>query len=74
MLVLAIITFRMYTRYCWDGRTNLTDQLYRTLIKADLRLIWLIGLRVEIQDIFHPPDEICPYGRAGYTTALSAKV
>src|SRR5919206_1027383 len=38
--------------------SHLGQQLARSLVEADDRAFWVVGLFVEVQDLFHPPHEL----------------
>src|SRR3712207_3214215 len=42
----------------WQGRTRVAQQLLAHLVHADLRIARVVGSRIDVEDILHPPDEL----------------
>lgn len=55
-----IIDARRAPRCGWQRRADFLKQLPGLLIEADHRPLGIIGLGIESEHLFHPPDEIGP--------------
>lgn len=56
-------------RHRWQRVTDVIEQLIGFLVEAHHRNMRIIGLRVGVQHVFHPPDEVRAY--LGDTPALN---
>src|SRR5262249_19499727 len=49
---------RRHARASWQRAAGVRDQLLTRLIKDDGRPLRIVGLSVEVQDLFHPGDKV----------------
>jgi hypothetical protein len=54
---ILIIVPEQLTRYHWQGLARLADQLVRTLVNTDDRILWVLGLSVQAEKLCHAPDK-----------------
>lgn len=54
--VFVVIADR-FSRLKRQGLSRFADQLIRNLVKTDHGIVRLVGFSIQIQNVFHPPDE-----------------
>src|ERR1044071_5676094 len=61
-VILVVATLRL-PRLCGQRQAHLVRELVRELIEADGGELRVVRLLVQIQQVFHAPDELTPYLR-----------
>src|SRR5215468_992213 len=56
--LIGVIVPRRHARASWQGAAGVRDQLLTRLIKDDGRPLRIVGLSVEVQELFHPGDKV----------------